>query len=56
LLCVQSACLNVREVDGRTTTLNVCLINGISGGFFALPDDARLTRLKALLLPPDLNP
>jgi hypothetical protein len=56
LQCVQSSCFNVSAVEGRTTTLNVRLINGISSGFVRLPSASSFTRVDGLFLPPDLNP
>jgi hypothetical protein len=54
LVCFNLSCFNADVVAGRTTTINVRLINGVSSGYVGSPDTDELSRVDAVFLPSDL--
>ncbi len=56
LVCAHISCFSVTVFGGRTTTLNMRLINGPSSGFLGLPDSSNLTRVEGLELPLEAVP
>lgn len=51
VVCFQNSCFNA-NVTGRTTTLNVRLINGVSRGFLAEGGSPRLSPVEAMFRSP----
>jgi hypothetical protein len=47
-VCAGIACFGASVVEGRTTTLNIKLINGISSGFLGLPGKSGVTRVAGI--------
>jgi hypothetical protein len=52
VVCFQNSCFNASVTLGRTTTLNVRLINGVSRGFVGEGGSGTLSALDAMFLPP----
>jgi hypothetical protein len=51
-ICSGIACFGATVEAGRTTTLNIKLINGVSSGFVALPGAPSVTRVGGIERPP----
>ena len=56
LVCFNISCFNAEVAAGRTTTINVRLINGVSSAHVGSPDTDKLSRVDAVFLPLDLLP